>query len=167
MNATSGPIATIVPPRVWPFSNLKILPRRSEGVSPFRRGGQSLMLALDCVGDLSIGKYKRGEVTSRPRRDAASARRRFSHRFHEKLWRDLDVAPRILKRAGGRCASPKTTSQAFQSAAALFRLKRSGEPGCPTDCVPEFGKPQPTRSSSGTRRRRGFPRVGRGAGDVT
>ena len=68
------------------------------------------MLALDCVGDLSIGKYKRGEVTSRPRRDAASARRRFSHRFYEKLWRGLVVAPRTSRRGGGRCVSSKTNA---------------------------------------------------------
>ena len=71
-------------------------------------------------------------------------------------------------RCGQRAASVlKTTPQALRSAAALVRPKRSGQPCCPTDCALNVEKPEPTRSSEGTRRRRGFPRVGRGGVDLT
>jgi len=62
-------------------------------------------LILDGAGDHGLanctaarvrcGRWSesRGKVTSAPWRDAASARRRFSLRSNEKLWRGLDVAP--------------------------------------------------------------------------
>jgi hypothetical protein len=103
----------------------------------------------------------RPESTGRPQPDGA--------RGAQRLMLTLD-APRSrvrrrsrigsAARCGQRAASVrKNALQALRAAEALIRHRGSEPPRRPTDWAPAYGKPQPERTSSGTRRRRIFPRV--------
>jgi hypothetical protein len=62
-----------------------------------------------------------------------------------------------------RCVMSKNAPQARRTAEALLSPRVRGRPGCPTAWSLPCGQPEPKRASSGHRRRRIFPRVGRGA----
>ena len=99
-----------------------------------------------------------------------------AHRFlrerpsrRAELSRPTPAEPRRERGAmrPGRSVSSKNAPQALRSAEAPFRHCRSDLPYAQLDANAALEKPEPERPSSGKRRRRIFPPVGRGAAGPT
>jgi hypothetical protein len=67
----------------------------------------------------------------------------------------------------GRCVSSENYAAGVPIRVGAVSTMTVTLAGRANDCWLTFEKPEPTWPSSGTRRRRGFPAVGRGAGDPT